>query len=94
MTDDIFSKRLKAQEQSLHLEKIDVQQLFLVRPHPRTRVDRGGERPTPNKTRPNTGEDPKQVSRIEPPSKDDSSPSTKTDPVSLPGAMAPEGREV
>ena len=34
MTDDIFSKRLKAQEQSLHLEKIDVQQLFLVQPHP------------------------------------------------------------
>ena len=35
MTDDI-SKRLKAQEQRVHLEKIDVQQLFLVRPLPDT----------------------------------------------------------
>ena len=61
--------------------------------HTPTRVDRGGERPTPNKTRPNTGEDPEQVSRIEPPSKDDPSPSTKTDPVSLPVAKAPEERE-
>ena len=60
---------------------------------PRTTVDRGGERPTPNKMRPNTGEDPEQVSRIEPPSKDDPSPSTKTGPVSLPVAKAPEERE-
>ena len=35
MIDDIFSKQLKGQEQRLHLEKIDVQQLLLVRLHPR-----------------------------------------------------------
>ena len=48
---------------------------------------------TPNKTRPNTGEDPAQVSRIEPPSRDDPSPSTKTGPVSLPVVRALEERE-
>ena len=35
MTDDIFPKCLKTQKEGLHFEKIDVQQLFLVRPHPR-----------------------------------------------------------
>ena len=57
---------------------------------PRTRADREGERPIPNKTRPNTDKDPEQVSRIEPPSTDDPSPSTKTCPVSLPVARALE----
>ena len=61
--------------------------------HTRTRVDQGGERPTPSNTRPNTGEDPAQVSRIEPPSRDGPSPSTKTGPVSLPVAKPPEERE-
>ena len=46
-----------------------------------------------NKTHPNTGEDLAQVSRIEPPSRDDPSPSTKTDPASLPVARALEERE-
>ena len=86
MTDDIFSKSLKAQEQRLHFEKIGPTTS-------RTCVDQGGECPTLNKTRPNTGEDPEQVSRIEPPSTDDSSPSTKTGPVSLPVAKAPEESE-
>ena len=57
------------------------------------RVDREGERPIPNKTRPNTGEDPEQVSRIEPLSTDGPSPSTTTGPVSLAVANAPEERE-
>ena len=81
------------QEGGLQFEKTDVEQLLLVGPHPRTSVDRVGERPTLNKTRPNTGEDPAQVSRIEPPSRDDPTPSTKTDPVSLPLAKVPEERE-
>ena len=34
VTHDIFPKCLKTQEQGLHFEKIDVQQLLLVRPHP------------------------------------------------------------
>ena len=34
VTDDIFSKCLKTQEQGLHFEKIDAQQLLLVGPHP------------------------------------------------------------
>ena len=45
------------------------------------------------KTRPNTGEDPAQVTRIEPPLTDGHSPSTKTDPVSLPPAKPPEASE-
>ena len=43
--------------------------------------------------RPNTGVDPEQVSRIEPPLTGDPSPSTKTGPVSLPPAKPPEARE-
>ena len=92
-TADIFSKGLKTQEQGLHFEKIDVQATSPGRTTPRTRFDRGGEHPTPTKTRPNTGEDPAQVSRIEPPSTGDPSPSTKTGPVSLPPAEPPEARE-
>ena len=86
MTNDIFSKSLKTQEEDVHFEKIDVQQLPLVGPHP-------GHVLIPNKTRPNTGEDPEQVSRIKPPSTDDPSPSTKTGPISLPVARALEVRE-
>ena len=88
-----FLKSLKTQKEGLHFEKIDVQQLLLVGPHPGHGFDRGGEHPTPTKTRPNTGADPAQVPRIEPPSTGDPSPSTKTDPVSLPPAKPPEARE-
>ena len=49
--------------------------------------------PTPTETRPNTGEDPEEVSRIELPAEDGPAPSTKTDPLSPPGTEAPEARE-
>ena len=93
VTGYIFLKSRKSQEEGLHFEKIDVQQLLLGRTTPRTRFDRGGEHPNPTKTRPNTGVDPEQVSRIEPPLTGDPSPSTKTGPVSLPPAKPPEARE-
>ena len=70
-----------------------MQQLLQVGPHPGHVLIEKVSAPFPNKTRPNTGEDPEQVSRIEPPSTDGPSPSTKTGPVSLPVAKAPEERK-
>ena len=70
-----------------------MQQLLLVGPHLGHVLNEKVSPPSPNKMRPNTGEDPEQVSRIEPPSKDGPSPSTKIGPVSLPEAKTLEERE-
>ena len=93
VTGYIFLKSLKSQEEGLHFEKIDVQQLLLGGPHPGHVLIEEVSTPNPTKTRPNTGVDPEQVSRIEPPLTGDPSPSTKTGPVSLPPAKPPEARE-
>ena len=92
VTRDNFLKGLKGQEHGLISRRLMCNN-FSWADHTRTRFDRGGEHPNPTKTRPNTGVDPEQVSRIEPPLTGDPSPSTKTDPVSPPPAKPPEARE-
>ena len=92
MTHDIFSKRLKGQEQRLHLEKIDVQQL-LVRPHPgHVLIEEVSAPPRTRRVRIQV-KIRSRCPKSNPRQKIDPSPSTKTDPVSLPGARALEERE-
>ena len=49
--------------------------------------------PHPDRDHPDTGVDLEPVSRINPPQEDGPAPSTKTDPPTPPGTMAPVARE-
>ena len=52
MACDYLLKRLQSEPDCLHLEKIDVQPLLLLRPLPGRPFGRAGERPNPHKRRP------------------------------------------
>ena len=88
MGDDDFSKCTQCQGQRLHFEETDVQQ-HVVSDHTLDTVlsEEASVAPRTRRVR-------IQVFRIETLSKDGPSPPTKTDPVLLPEARAPEEREV